>query len=73
MTDTEQTEAFRRSLDALTNNFIDEFDLTYEQILGVLVLKQAELCKDALGDTNENEDEDEDEDEDDGDEWKAGV
>ena len=66
MTDTEQTEAFSRSLDVLTNNFIDEFDLTYAQILGVLVLKQAELCNDALGDEDEDEDED-------GDEWKAGA
>jgi hypothetical protein len=59
MTDEEQVEAFELALDALVNMYAEEFDLSYVSMVGVLAVKQSELCNAALDD-GENYDEEED-------------
>lgn len=44
MTDPEQTDAFAKALDALVDRYRREFNLTYAQAVGVLVIKMHELC-----------------------------
>lgn len=36
MTQEQQAEAFRKELEALINRFVDEYDLTYETLIGSL-------------------------------------
>jgi hypothetical protein len=48
MTSKEQTDAFSDDLDKLIERYRAEFDMTYAQIVGVLVIQQHILIKEAL-------------------------
>lgn len=40
----DQISAFATDLDRLIDRYMDEFDLTYAALIGVLTLKQQQLC-----------------------------
>jgi hypothetical protein len=40
----DQISAFATDLDRLIDRYLDEFDLTYAALIGVLTLKQQQLC-----------------------------
>jgi hypothetical protein len=47
MTDKEQTMAFADDLDKLCERYRAEFDMSYAQVVGVLVMKSHLLCDEA--------------------------
>lgn len=55
MTDKEQTDAFANDLDRLVERYRQEFEMTYAQVVGVLVMKTHLLCDEAQGRDDETE------------------
>lgn len=47
MTDKEQTEAFADDLDKLVERYRQEFDISYAQVVGTLIMKSHLLCNEA--------------------------
>ena len=58
MTEQEQSKAFSCDLDALIDRYRQEFDLTYNSIVGALEFAKADVLKEALEMFDEDEDDD---------------
>lgn len=57
MTQEEQQRAFGADLDALCNRYMDEFDLTFSSIIGVLELAKLTIFRREMLSLKEMEDE----------------